>query len=1081
MKMNYLSNLVSPKAGAAWKESRSTDSTSSFTRKHHDDLPPLDASGHINPTRIMVFNPNPVLHIHSHEETFFELFYDLIIVVVLMKLSFLKNDFTWIGFWTVVAIFSNFWSCWSMLNIYVTMGHQEDGLHRLYYAFHLTAACIMCVFTEHPDHSFFSFSTQAYYFTLTGIGSRALTLIMYGIFYYQDGQMRIRLEKKYLPQYKREDVTKQIFMQTSTIAVACIIYAITAAIERDSNCHKQPASHRRQLDSSYASSYSSAYSSYSYSSYSSYSTYSSDSFECNDHGSITHVVTISLWIFAVFVEQLGNNLASIYGPLPFNGEYAGKRMQAWVMVCFGESIIGLLINPSYFDSVSIISILASFVMVFCLVTVYFDVTDADQFLELFMIRKEKKKAFFYSVVHWPFSMLVFFVGVALKTLNYIELGIHDLKTTSDCTDNVHFNFRRLDWLRQDDGTYGTCEEILSSNNEYSEYDPEPSSYSLYLENKCQQLSNGNHLFDSSLGSGIRGFHRRLAAGGGSSFTLEEYDALIFKCFMMLCFGVTTLQVYSVLFAYAMPTDQHACTLHSSRFASVFIALFVLIIPFQLKSVKSTCLQEYEISIDSSLDENDIQSHSNKGLSIVQALIFIAVLITISFFVSLFSIDIERYHTYKELEEAAHEERIPKLNRASIRASVRASMLQQRRNSRMPSRNYSMNAGFALDYGWGLIGSRSIRGGSGEWGVGDRNTRGSGDIGPGGSSWMSSRSVRNSDESGVGGGFPMPTSSWKSAKSGKSGRFEDSGSPKGSSSSSGSWLGGMLNRGAASIVPSNDSNSPKHSSNNNNYESEENESGMNHKRTIILSPSTVNEEDEDEDYADTPTSTTNGTPLIILIHSNLSNTSSTPTGTPGQRSSHGATSAFTFDRKSFDGFVLSEKHKEELAMKHRREMKEEVKEEEKSKHHDSQHHDSHSHEHEQGLEGNSTPTRIGAIFFHKSEEEKKEEESKNNNESEAVRKLKRNSTEPREESSNPHILPIPSDMTPTPTTTSISRVGNHPSSSNDVQIDSDLRVVSIRGSVGTSTPELYPEPEGEPEQISFTSALPPVHMQRSSQF
>jgi hypothetical protein len=108
--------------------------------------------------------------------------------------------------------------------------------------------------------------------------------------------------------------------------------------------------------------------------------------------------------------------------LPFNGEYGGKRMQAWLMVCFGESVIGLLINPSYFDSVSIRSIMASFIMVFCLVTVYFDVTDADQFLHLFIMRKEKWKAFFYCMCQWPFSMFVFFIGVALKTINYIMVS-----------------------------------------------------------------------------------------------------------------------------------------------------------------------------------------------------------------------------------------------------------------------------------------------------------------------------------------------------------------------------------------------------------------------------------------------------------------------------------------------------------------------------------------------------------------------------------------------------------------------------------------------------------------------------------
>jgi hypothetical protein len=133
-------------------------------------------------------------------------------------------------------------------------------------------------------------------------------------------------------------------------------------------------------------------------------------------------------------------------------------------------------------------------------------------------------------------------------------------------------------------------------------------------------------------------------------------------------------------------------------------MLVLIVPFHLQSVKTTCLQEYEISIDGTLDDHDLVSRDNRGLTIVQALITIAVIIFASFFVSLFSIDIERYHTYKELEEAAHEERIPKLNRASIRASMRASVLQERRASRRPttgSGDFSWFSGrISGDYGSG---------------------------------------------------------------------------------------------------------------------------------------------------------------------------------------------------------------------------------------------------------------------------------------------------------------------------------------------------------------------------------------------
>ena len=50
------------------------------------------------------------------------------------------------------------------------------------------------------------------------------------------------------------------------------------------------------------------------------------------------------------METLGNAVACVYMKLPFCGQYAGQRMQAWVMLCFGESVVGLLIQPIYYSS-----------------------------------------------------------------------------------------------------------------------------------------------------------------------------------------------------------------------------------------------------------------------------------------------------------------------------------------------------------------------------------------------------------------------------------------------------------------------------------------------------------------------------------------------------------------------------------------------------------------------------------------------------------------------------------------------------------------------------------------------------------
>ena len=90
-------------------------------------------------------------------------------------------------------------------------------------------------------------------------------------------------------------------------------------------------------------------------------------------------------------------------------------MQTWLMLCFGESVIGLLLSPINYDRTSFEVLMVSFGMVFCLVTVcksfsrifhrslltdssfvwsvVFDVTDADRFLHLLLIRGEKGLAF----------------------------------------------------------------------------------------------------------------------------------------------------------------------------------------------------------------------------------------------------------------------------------------------------------------------------------------------------------------------------------------------------------------------------------------------------------------------------------------------------------------------------------------------------------------------------------------------------------------------------------------------------------------------------------------------------------------
>lgn len=601
-------------------------------KKARSMMPSIDSHGHEMPSTIKYFTSAPLVHVHHHEETFFELFYDLIIVVVLMKLSYLKYDFSAHGFFTVVAMFGNFWSVWSLLNVYITMVHQEDAVHRLFYALHTMMAFIMCIATEHPNYPFFEFHYQAFFFVMSGIISRFFIFFMWLYYMQTDKKMRENPDfKDYLPKYTREEVLAQVKQHAGSIFVAMVIFSITCIMEYDGD--PRDSTDRRRLASSYSS-----YSAYAdepcnhnmrrlASSYSSYSSYSSsgDDDDCDEKGD--HAGTIFLWILACVVETVCNNYTCIFDKLPFSGEYCGERMQAWLMLCFGESVIGLLITPVYWDVNSIKSLLASFVMVFCLVTVYFDVTDADKFLHLFILRHEKWKAFAYMCGQWPFSMGVFFIGVALKTLNYIEIAIHGYEVASGCSHTSEHLRRRLG------------EDL-------------------------------DHPLMSSVADGPHG--RRLAASG-PSFTLDQYDDLLFKSFVLLCFASVAVQVCSVLTAYAMPTDQEMFKVHMSRIGSVVIVLLAIIIPFCLQGIKTDCLEDYfdnrrrlassyssysSFSADEYKDDPGVPA----GLTVVEGLIVTAIIVMISFLVSIFSIDVEREHTYKELEDAAHHGRPAELNK-----------------------------------------------------------------------------------------------------------------------------------------------------------------------------------------------------------------------------------------------------------------------------------------------------------------------------------------------------------------------------------------------------------------------------------
>jgi hypothetical protein len=182
-------------------------------------------------------------------------------------------------------------------------------------------------------------------------------------------------------------------------------------------------------------------------------------------------------------------------------------------------------------------------------------------------------------------------------------------------------------------------------------------------------------------------------------------------------SVICAQTFAIVVAYAMPTDQDMTKVNLSRAGAVVATLCGLVVPFNLKSVKSACLGDYEDAHRRRLTEfgsgadseeegeaqRELASYSssysasyssyspsssysayssdssstsaNAGLSVTEALIVSAAIVCVSFAVQTFAVDVEREHTYKELEEAAEHGRPPVLH--TLEASKKKKSLADR--------------------------------------------------------------------------------------------------------------------------------------------------------------------------------------------------------------------------------------------------------------------------------------------------------------------------------------------------------------------------------------------------------------------
>ena len=179
------------------------------------------------------------------------------------------------------------------------MVHQEDAVHRIYYALHIGMSFVMSIAIEHPDYSFFNFKKQSFFLSISSILTRMVTVFMWSFTLYNDNKHRSNPDFK--PGYDRKFIREQIPKHVAGILVACVLFAVTAGLDwagdpDDETRRLAGASsedicddHRRRLGGGAINPY---------------------TYECVDREKYS--ATITLWIFAVLIEQVVNTYCTIY-------------------------------------------------------------------------------------------------------------------------------------------------------------------------------------------------------------------------------------------------------------------------------------------------------------------------------------------------------------------------------------------------------------------------------------------------------------------------------------------------------------------------------------------------------------------------------------------------------------------------------------------------------------------------------------------------------------------------------------------------------------------------------------------------
>merc|ERR1711865_1104173 len=249
--------------------------------------------------------------------------------------------------------------------------------------------------------------------------------------------------------------------------------------------------------------------------------------------------------------------------MPFCAEYCGERMQAWLMLSFGESVIALLYNAHDYTAATIRSLVLSFIMILMMVTAYFDITDADQYLHLFMLQGEKTRAFFYILSQGFFSFCVFLVGVCLKCCIFAHENIRQLHEITGCAPKNEL-----------DG--GRSERRLSLAHTF-EWDQQ----------------------SELLGIDLLEDERRQLAG---AWTHEELHYSSKKYFMALCVSVCAVMTMTITVAYLMPSAVPEGRRHFGRVGSLVVILCSSVLTTQLRGVQSPYLDDFWLIND--IDNKD---------------------------------------------------------------------------------------------------------------------------------------------------------------------------------------------------------------------------------------------------------------------------------------------------------------------------------------------------------------------------------------------------------------------------------------------------------------------------------------------